>query len=58
MIPQVFVGGELVRGCADLITGRRAGGLAVRLARHGIGVDLEGAPDPQSFLPGWIQPRA
>jgi cysteine synthase A len=56
-IPQVFVGGELVGGCTDVIEGLRAGDLPSRLGRHGIDVDLAGAPDPRSFLPSWIQPR-
>jgi cysteine synthase A len=56
-IPQVFVGGELVGGCTDVIEGLRGGDLPSRLARHGIDVDLAGAPDPRSFLPTWIQPR-
>jgi cysteine synthase A len=56
-IPQVFVGGELVGGCTDVIKGLRDGDLPSRLARHGIDIDLAGAPDPRSFLPSWIQPR-
>jgi cysteine synthase A len=56
-IPQVFVGGELVGGCTDVIERLRVGDLATRLATLGVAVDLSSGPDPRSFLPGWIQPR-
>jgi cysteine synthase A len=55
--PQVFVGGELVGGCTDVIDGPRGGDLAARLAALGVPVDPGAAPDPRSFLPGWIHPR-
>jgi cysteine synthase A len=55
-IPQVFVGGELVGGCTDVIEAVRSGKLQPRLARLGVGVQ-DVKVDPRSFLPAWLQPR-
>jgi len=56
-IPQVFVGGELIGGCTDVIEAVRAGKLLPRLARLGVGVRDGAGMDPRTFLPAWLQPR-
>jgi cysteine synthase A len=56
-IPQVFVGGELVGGCTDVIEAVRAGTFQARLRALGLVVSAPGDKDPGSFLPGWIHPR-
>lgn len=56
-IPQVFVGGDFIGGCTDVIDALRSGRLLPRLATLGVpfddGVDI----DPRSFLPSWLHPR-
>jgi cysteine synthase A len=54
-IPQVFVGDELIGGCTDTLEACGSGNLQERLARVGIVRELAGGPDPQSFLPNWLQ---
>jgi cysteine synthase A len=57
-IPQVFVGGELIGGCTEVIDAVRRGELQSRLARLGLPVADRPEMDPRNFLPGWLQPRA
>jgi cysteine synthase A len=56
-IPQVFVGGELVGGCTDVIDALRRGELQSRLAALGIPIAGTLDTDPRAFLPAWLQPR-
>ncbi|MCK6370977.1 MAG: pyridoxal-phosphate dependent enzyme [Gammaproteobacteria bacterium] len=56
-IPQVFVGGELVGGCTDVIDALRVGHLQPRLRDLGVPFDDASRMDPGSFLPGWLQSR-
>jgi cysteine synthase len=56
-IPQVFVGGELIGGCTDVIEAVRSGKLQPRLARLGVGVQEGAGVDPRTFLPAWLHPR-
>ncbi|PWG64363.1 pyridoxal-phosphate dependent enzyme [Spiribacter halobius] len=56
-IPQVFVGGELVGGCTEVFDAYRDGSLQTRLAAAGVPFEAGVALDPQSLLPGWLQPR-
>jgi cysteine synthase A len=55
-IPQIFVGGELVGGCTEVLQACKDGGLHQRLARSGVSYDESARADPFSFLPGWRQP--
>jgi cysteine synthase len=55
-IPQIFVGGELVGGCTEVLDGWKDGSLQARLREQGI--EFESAQvDPYSFFPKWIQTR-
>lgn len=56
-IPQVFVGGELVGGCTDVITELRDGRLQRRLAALGAASAVPAGLDPARFLPNWLQAR-
>jgi len=56
-IPQIFVGGELIGGCTDLISALQDGSFAARLQRTGSTIGWRLDVPPASFLPGWIQPR-
>jgi cysteine synthase A len=55
-IPQIFVGGEFVGGCTEVLDAFRAGRFQSLLDSHGV---AHQAPtvDPYSFFPKWIQPR-
>jgi len=57
-IPQVFVGGELVGGCTDVIDAVRAGSFQARLRDLGVAIGATNDEDPGAFLPGWMHPRA
>ena len=52
-IPQIFVGGELVGGCTDVMHACRDGALQQRLARCNVSYDTTLRADPFSFLPNW-----
>ena len=56
-IPQVFVGGEYLGGCTDTMAAFKAGRLQSLLQQHGGKFDESVRVDPESLLPGWIQPR-
>jgi cysteine synthase A len=56
-IPQIFVGGELIGGCTDVIDAFRAGQLQPKLAQLGMQIDNSAPADPRSFLPAWLHPR-
>ncbi|MEL7045766.1 MAG: glutaredoxin domain-containing protein, partial [Pseudomonadota bacterium] len=52
-IPQVFIAGELVGGCSDVIAAYRQGRLQRLLSKLGIRVTSDIAPE--QFLPNWAQ---
>ncbi|MEO1079888.1 MAG: cysteine synthase A [Pseudomonadota bacterium] len=52
-IPQVFIAGELVGGCSDVIAAYRQGRLQSLLSKLGIRVTSDIAPE--QFLPNWAQ---
>jgi cysteine synthase A len=56
-IPQVFVGGQLIGGCTDVIDALRGGRLQSRLKQLGVPFDDASKAEPGSFLPGWLQSR-
>ncbi|HKQ81135.1 MAG TPA: cysteine synthase [Steroidobacteraceae bacterium] len=56
-IPQIFVGGEFIGGCADLLEACKSGRLQLLLDQSHVEWDRSVQVDPFSFLPGWIQPR-
>jgi cysteine synthase A len=56
-IPQVFVGGEFVGGCTDVLDAWRTGRMQALLERHGVSFDPTVNVDPGPFLPAWMHPR-
>ena len=52
-IPQIFVGGELVGGCTEVLQACKDGALAKRLAAAHVAYDTKATADPFSFLPNW-----
>ncbi|PWE18619.1 O-acetylserine lyase [Marinicauda salina] len=57
-IPQIFVGGELVGGCSELVEACGSGRLDTLLDAAGVKHAPATSIDPERFLPQWIQPRA
>lgn len=56
-IPKVFVGGEHVGGCTNIMDAFKNGRFEDLLARHGVAFDHDASIDPHSLLPGWLQAR-
>ncbi len=56
-VPQIFIGGEYVGGCTEVIEAYRDGSLQRRLDAQGVAYDKAMQADPASFLPGWLLPR-
>ena len=56
-IPQIFVGGEFIGGCTDLLEAYKSGRLQSLLDKSQVAYDRSVRVDPFSFLPGWIHPR-
>ena len=56
-IPQVFIGGRFIGGCAELFDAYRDGTLSTALATCGVDHELDPDIDPYTFLPSWLQPR-
>jgi len=56
-IPQIFVGGEHIGGCNDIMDAWRDGSLRRRLNEQRIAYDIEADLDAYSLLPKWLQPR-
>ncbi|MEM7707142.1 MAG: cysteine synthase A [Pseudomonadota bacterium] len=56
-IPQVFVAGQLLGGCTDVIEAYESGALHRQLDAAGISYDRDATPDARSLLPKWVHPR-
>ncbi len=56
-IPQVFVAGEHLGGCTDVIEAYEDGSLIRRFAKNDIGFDDAEGLDGWSLLPQWLHPR-
>ena len=56
-MPQVFIAGEHIGGCTDIIEGFESGELQARFDRHDIGYDDSLRLDAWSLLPQWLHPR-
>jgi cysteine synthase A len=56
-IPQIFVGGELIGGCSEVLEAMQQGRLPRLLERCAVSYDREADADPHSFLPTWLQRR-
>jgi len=56
-IPQVFVGGELIGGNAEMFEAVRAGELQRRLREAGVTFDADAKVDYGSLLPKWLKQK-
>jgi cysteine synthase len=56
-IPQIFIGGEHIGGCTDVLDAWRDGSLRRRLNELKVSYDIDADLDPYSLLPKWLQPR-
>jgi cysteine synthase A len=56
-IPQIFIGGEHMGGCTDVLEAWRDGSLRRRLVELQIPYDIDVELDAYSLLPKWLQPR-
>ena len=56
-IPQIFIGGQRVGGCMDLLDGWQDGSVQALLTAHGVDFDIQSELDPYSFLPAWANGR-
>ena len=56
-IPQVFVAGEHMGGCTDIIEAFESGELAEGFDRNGIAYNRSVSVDGWSLLPQWLHPR-
>ena len=56
-IPQVFIAGEHVGGCTEVIEGFERGALQRNFERNAIDYDKPVELDAWSLLPQWLHPR-
>ena len=56
-IPQIYVGGEHIGGCTELLDEMRAGTLQQRLTACDAGFDATADFDPYDLLPKWMHSR-
>ena len=54
-IPQIFIGGQCVGGCTEVLDGWKAGRLQPLLDQHRVAFDHAAVIDPHAFLPAWQQ---
>ena len=56
-IPQVFVAGEHLGGCTDVVEAFEAGALIEMFEKAGVSYDTDASVDAWSLLPQWVHPR-
>jgi cysteine synthase A len=56
-IPQLFIGGEHIGGCSELVAAYEDGSLHARLAQLGVDHDSSVVIDVATLLPQWLHPR-
>jgi cysteine synthase A len=56
-IPQIYVGGEHIGGCTELMDEMRSGTLLQRLEACGVEIDASTDFDPYDLLPKWLHSR-
>jgi cysteine synthase A len=56
-MPQIYVGGQHLGGCIDLLDAMHSGELQRRLDAAGVAHDRTAAFDPYGLLPKWMHPR-
>ena len=57
-IPQVFIGGELVGGNAEIFDAARGGALQEKLRAAGVAFDADAKVDYDALLPKWLKRSA
>lgn len=56
-LPQIYLGGKFIGGCADLFDGINDGEFYEIMDQYHIPYDKNVQVDPYSLLPGWLHPR-
>jgi cysteine synthase A len=56
-IPQVFVGGEFVGGCVEVLDAFKQGRFQALLAEHAVSYDKDADVDVDAMLPSWLHSR-
>ena len=56
-LPQVFIGGEFVGGCTDVLERLKSKQLGEHLQRAGVAYDTSANDDPYDYLPKWVHRR-
>jgi cysteine synthase A len=56
-VPQVFVGGEHVGGCTEVLDAYKEGKFQHLLTSKGVAFNQELDVDPYQFFPAWLHPR-
>jgi len=56
-IPQIYIGGKHIGGCAELFDEFRSGLMTRRLKENEVAYDTNAVVMPETLLPNWIQPR-
>jgi len=56
-VPQIFVGGQLVGGCTEVLDAYKDGSFQKLLASSGVAYKKDLDIDPYSFFPAWLHPR-
>jgi len=56
-IPQVFVGGEFIGGCAEVFDAFKEGRFQAALKKNAVPFDESAKLDPYTLLPNWLHPR-
>jgi cysteine synthase A len=57
-IPQVFIGGELIGGNAEMFDAVRSGALQAKLHAAGVAFDADAKVDYGSLLPKWLKQKS
>ncbi len=55
--PQIFIGGEFIGGCTELLDGIKDHSVLNKIDSIGINRDSKADFDPYEFLPKWLHPR-
>jgi cysteine synthase A len=57
-IPQVFIGGELIGGNAEIFDAAHSGVLQAKLSAAGVAFDADAKVDYGSLLPKWLKQKS
>ncbi len=56
-LPLIFIGGNYVGGCIDVLDSLKSGQLLTRLEKLGVCANASVTTNPYEFLPAWLHPR-